>query len=145
VDGIRLSLSAEATQWWQTTDVGFTVPGLSASEAFLFGELDRDYHAVCQVSRKWTVHPLNAIMGAATQADGCEVTRTDRTGLCREYQRAKERDVDVRPRWYRCAGCHGVFYCSRRCQKVDWRHRHRALCRRLRAALWSKRCGRVHV
>ena len=36
--------------------------------------------------------------------------------------------------WYRCKGCKVVYYCSRRCQKVDWNSgNHKEICRRLNA------------
>ena len=31
--------------------------------------------------------------------------------------------------WYRCKGCKLVYYCSRRCQKIDWNGgKHKAIC-----------------
>lgn len=32
----------------------------------------------------------------------------------------------------RCSSCHVVYYCSRHCQKKDWKEKHRMVCNRLK-------------
>lgn len=46
---------------------------------------------------------------------------------CPNFQHPSER-----PKYRKCAGCLAVYYCSRECQKHDWRERHKAMCRGLR-------------
>ena len=38
-----------------------------------------------------------------------------------------------------CSGCCTVAYCSRHCQKICWKHRHRGVCKRLNACRQSNR------
>lgn len=39
-------------------------------------------------------------------------------------------------KFYICKGCHLTFYCSRRCQKVDWNHfGHKRFCHQVREIL----------
>ncbi|KAH7909897.1 hypothetical protein BJ138DRAFT_169026 [Hygrophoropsis aurantiaca] len=42
---------------------------------------------------------------------------------------------ETKPELYRCSGCLIVKYCSRRCQRTDWKRRHRAQCRIIRLAI----------
>eukprot|EP01084_Bolivina_argentea_P175320 303636_1 len=35
-------------------------------------------------------------------------------------------------KWYKCSSCRLVYYCSKKCQKIDWnRNNHRKLCRKI--------------
>ncbi|KAH7904357.1 hypothetical protein BJ138DRAFT_927669 [Hygrophoropsis aurantiaca] len=42
---------------------------------------------------------------------------------------------ETKPELYRCSGCLLVKYCSRRCQRTDWKRRHGAQCRIIRLAI----------
>ncbi|TFK24634.1 hypothetical protein FA15DRAFT_408948 [Coprinopsis marcescibilis] len=60
----------------------------------------------------------------------------DEASLCdnlehREYMPNQIRTRPQTPSRY-CSGCHSVLYCSRTCQKVDWKARHRDECTRAR-------------
>ena len=37
-----------------------------------------------------------------------------------------------------CAGCNKVCYCSKECQKKDWKAGHKALCKKIQAVVAAK-------
>eukprot|EP01083_Nonionella_stella_P015632 43761_1 len=101
----------------------------------------------------WNVLPVNRLNGSSGKAQQlfwkavhlqykCEIATMDinayqkmkitfvgRYKKCQHCETIKQ-DTD---QWYVCNGCRFVFYCSRRCQKVDWnQNNHRRLCNVLR-------------
>eukprot|EP01083_Nonionella_stella_P128000 387766_1 len=47
---------------------------------------------------------------------------------CSYCQRIEKRYHDFIEKYKTCSGCKAVFYCTRSCQKRDWRARHRNEC-----------------
>ncbi|KAG2003734.1 hypothetical protein CC2G_004316 [Coprinopsis cinerea AmutBmut pab1-1] len=43
-----------------------------------------------------------------------------------------------------CSGCHSVCYCSRTCQKEDWKRRHRNECSDMRVSYLDRRKRKIH-
>ncbi|KAH7909889.1 hypothetical protein BJ138DRAFT_168268 [Hygrophoropsis aurantiaca] len=53
---------------------------------------------------------------------------------CGGDQECISRD-ETSPELYRCSGCLTVKYCSRHCQRTDWKRRHKSHCRVVRLAI----------
>eukprot|EP01084_Bolivina_argentea_P137244 241713_1 len=41
-----------------------------------------------------------------------------------------DKSVRINSTWYKCSGCKLVYYCSRKCQKRDWKH-HKTVCEKM--------------
>ena len=48
---------------------------------------------------------------------------------CKNCDQKERRDPRNIQYFRKCARCHKVNYCSRKCQKIDWKHVHRFECK----------------
>eukprot|EP01084_Bolivina_argentea_P239309 402258_1 len=50
-----------------------------------------------------------------------------------EWMKRIEDKLKPKLKWYICKGCHLVFYCSRKCQKIDWsQNQHKEFCQSIK-------------
>ena len=60
-------------------------------------------------------------------ADGCAEAKACTIRMCSNHPACANFETRV-AEFKRCSSCHFAFYCSRECQKADWKLRHKAIC-----------------
>ena len=63
--------------------------------------------------------------------DVMDIKQENLIALFVELIGAYARACKKRSKWKLCEGCKTVYYCSRKCQKISWKHRHKQQCQKL--------------